>query len=291
MKTILVPLDFSGPSENAARYALHLAKFIKANILLCHAVYIPVEVPTESFGSWPGYDTDTLKEEGIQDLEKVARKLRDREADYSVLGNFQPEITCTAECGAPVDVIKQIAQRSKISMIVMGMTGAGPAARLLFGSISRKMIDQTTFPLILVPEGLTFDKIKKICFATDLADDDINSIHAIAGLAKYLDADLLVAHAWDGNSGGESHQRMLNNFINDVTCKINYDKLYFRQVGKSSIDKGLEWLIEHGLIDLFVMVHREKGLFASLFISHTHVVANHLHVPLLVMPSGSHPVF
>jgi nucleotide-binding universal stress UspA family protein len=290
MKTILVPVDFSKPSENASRYALHLAKYIKADILLCHAVYIPVEVPTEPFGSWPGYDFDTLKEEGTKGLEEIAHKLRNKVADYSMPGYFQPEITCMAECGAPVDVIKQIAKHAKISMIVMGMTGASPAARLLFGSISRRMIDQTTSPLILVPEGQTFSKIKKICFATDLGDD-IDAIHSIAGFSKYFDADLLIAHAWDRDSNDESHQKRLNSFINDVTCKINYDRLYFRHVEKSSINKGLEWLTEYGLIDLLVMVHRQKGLFASMFSSHTHVVANYQNIPLFVMPAGLQPVF
>ncbi len=291
MKTILVPLDFSESSENASRYALHLAKHIKANVLLCNAVYVPLDVPMESFGTSTGYDVVTLKEEATQSLEEVAHRLRGKIADFYVPGTFQPDITCIAECGAPVDVIKQLTKREKISMMVMGVTGAGQVSRLLYGSISRRMIDQTTVPLILVPEGVTYSKIKKVCFASDLADDDIHSIHSIAGLARYFDADLLVAHAWNGDSHDEVHQKQSKEFINKVTCKINYDKLYFRQVEKSSVDEGLKWLIEHGLIDLFVMVHREKGLFASIFSSHTHVVASHLPIPLVVLPSNLHPVF
>jgi nucleotide-binding universal stress UspA family protein len=287
MRTILVAVDFSEPSETAARYALHLAKYMKANLLLCHAVYVPAEIPTEAFGSWPGYNLLALKDESIKSLEDVAHTLRNKEADFSMPGVFQPEITCLAECGSPTDVITHFAERKDISLVIMGMTGASLAERLLFGSNSRRMIDKTSLPLVLVPEGFIFNKINRIAFATNLNDNDIDSIHAISGLAYKFDADLLIAHICDRNAVDKNHKKELDSFLNDVTCKINYDKLYFREVDKSNIDKGLNFITEDGLIDLLVMVHRQTGLFASLFSSHTHALSNHSKIPLLIMPAGN----
>jgi nucleotide-binding universal stress UspA family protein len=291
MKTILVPIDFSKSSEIAAHYALHLAKYIRANISLCHAFYIPVEVPTTAFGSWPGYDFNTLKEESIKSLEEVAFKLRNKVRDFSMPESFQPEVTCVAEPGGATDVIVQLAGKEKAVLTVMGMTGAGLAARLLFGSISRSMIDSTHLPLILVPEGFIFRKIKKIAFATSLHDDDVEIIRALASLAQCFDAELLVVNVSEKNDDDEAHQKNYDRFMNEVTSKIHYNQIYFRRIDKANIDKGLHALTEHGLIDLLVMVHLQKGLFDSLFSSHTHAKANNLNIPLLVIPAGFHPVF
>jgi nucleotide-binding universal stress UspA family protein len=291
MKSILVPVDFANPSEQAAHYAFHLARYFEANLILCHAIYIPVEVPTEAFGSWPGYDFTTLKEESTSGLEEVASRMRNKLSDFSMPDTFQPEIKCIAEAGGVTDIITKLGSKEKAQLIVMGMTGAGPVARFLFGSISRSMIDITRLPLILVPEGFLFTKIKKIAFATSLVDDDIEVIHALSAFARYFDADLLVAYVSDRNDDNEVHQKKFDRFLSDVTCKINYDKIYFRHVDKAEVNEGLDWLTEHGLIDLLVMVHRRKGLLDSLFSSHTHERANHLNMPLLIMPNGLHPVF
>jgi nucleotide-binding universal stress UspA family protein len=291
MKSILVPVDFSKSSTHAAHYALHLAKYIKANVTLCHADYKPIEVPTEAIGSRSGFDLATIKEESTNSLEEIASEMRDKESAFLMPGRFQPQIKCIAEPGGVTDIITQLAAKEKSELIIMGMTGAGPIARLLFGSISRSMIDETRVPLILVPDGFQFNKIEKIAFATSMVDDDLDVIHALAAFASYFSAELLVAHVSDNNHKNDAHQKQFKNFLSDVTCKINYDKVYFRHVDKADVDKGLDWLSEHGMIDLLVMVHHQKGQFDSLFSSHTHTRANHLKIPLLVMPLGSHPAF
>lgn len=291
MKPILVPVDFTKTAKGAARYALHMAEHLKANLILCNAIYVPLEVPTAEFGSWPSYDLQTLKEESLKGLESIEQQMSDKLDNFSTAGTFQPNISCVAEPGGVAEVITKVAAEEKVSMLIMGMTAAAPATRLIFGSISRRMIDKSRHPLILVPEDYSFKGIKKIGFATSLADDDIEVIHAIASFARYFGADLLIAHVSEGKELDVKHQKKMNLFLQEVTSKINYNKIYFRHIEKEDVDKGLDWLSEHGLIDLFVMVHHKKGMLENLFSSHTHMRVNHLNVPLLIMPSGLHPVF
>ncbi len=291
MKSILVPIDFSKPSADSAHYALHLARYIRANLILCHAVYVPVEVPTGSFGSWGGYDVTTLKEEAMVALEEVALELRNELSTFAASGAFHPEVTCLVEAGGVTDVITTLAEKSQATLLVMGSTGAGALSRILLGSITRAMIDVTRLPLVIVPEGSVFGEIEKIAFATSLAADDIEVIHCIAGFAHYFHADLLVTHVSDRSNDKEASERNSDGFLNDMRCKINYSKLYFRHVDQDDVNRGLDWLSIHGRIDLLVMVHRKKGLLENIFSSHTHAVANQLALPLMIMPAGLHPVF
>jgi nucleotide-binding universal stress UspA family protein len=291
MKSILVPIDFSKPSENAAHYALHLARQIRADITLCHAIHVPVEIPTRGFDSWPGYDFATLKEEGMVALEAVASTMRAKLSAFSMPDTFHPQITCIVEAGGVTDVITRLAQTSKAHLLAMGTTGVGALSRLIFGSVSRRMIDLTRLPLILVPEGFLFEKIEKVGFATSLVEDDIEAIHGVAGLAKYFRADLLVVHVADADDNIEALKKKSDQFLREVTCKINYDKIYFRQVDRGHVDQGLDWLTAHSRIDLLVMVHHKQALLENIFFSHTHAIANHLDMPLLIMPAGVHQVF
>jgi nucleotide-binding universal stress UspA family protein len=291
MKSILVPIDFSKPSADAAHYALHLARYMGANITLCNAIYVPVEIPTGSFGSWAGYDVTTLKEEGMVALEEVALELRNELRASAMPNAFHPEVTCLLEVGGVTDVIAQLAEKSNANLLVMGSTGAGALSRILLGSISRAMIDLTRLPLVLVPEGSVFGKIEKIAFASSLIADDIEVIHCVSGFAHYFHADLLVAHVSYGSNGQEPVEENSDGFLRDMRCKINYDKLYYRQVDQADVDRGLGWLSTHGRIDLLVMVHHKKGLIENIFSSHTHARANHLDIPLLIMPAGLRPVF
>ncbi|SFA45557.1 Universal stress protein family protein [Pedobacter suwonensis] len=54
MKTILALTDFSESAENASRYAYELAKRVKAHLMLCNAITVPLSqpIPAEWFGQW-----------------------------------------------------------------------------------------------------------------------------------------------------------------------------------------------------------------------------------------------
>lgn len=292
MKRILVPIDFSKPAENAAHYALHLAKYLKVNMTLCNVFLLPAIVPATAQVSLQGYEYATLKEENRQELEVVAKRLRIEDKTLPAPDFFHPVIESISEAGGVKDVILQIAEDKKVEMVVMGMTGAGPISRFLLGSVSRDMIDNTEFPLLLVPSSVIFQKIRKIAFATDLSESDIDVIHSLSGLARYFDADLVVIHITEDKQDDKAEQKKSDSFLNDITCKVNYDKIYYRHMIHTDVEKGLDWVSENDFVDMLVMVHRNLSFIDRLFnFSHTHKKASHLKVPLLILPAGLYPVF
>jgi len=281
MKTILVPTDFSEASENAARYALKLARSIKAHIKLCNAFKVPVETPMAAQISWPVEDYADLKEDINGELQTLAdRLIRENPSDG---GAFQPRIDYTCEVGLVTDVVRNVVDEDDIGMIVMGMSGAGFINRFFLGSTSRTMIDKVTCPVLLVPPGTVFKPINKIGFATDLNTGDINVIHSLAGLAQYMNAEILIAHIADEKFISEGHQHKIDEFLTEVTCKANYNKIYYRNIKSMDVEHGLDWLSEHGQLDMLVMVHHWQHFFNRMISgSHTKKIAGHIHLPLLV---------
>ena len=283
MKKILVPTDFSLPAENAAVYALNLAKSISSNILLCNAIRIPASAPLAAQVSWPLVDYNTLKEEVTRGLDELSKKLKGDDVATSL--PVYPVIQYKSQAGSVTTVVSRIFEQEKAYLVIMGLSGEGAVSRFFLGSNSRDLIDKANFPVLLVPAKSEFSGIRKIAFATDLSEKDIEVIHCIAGFAAHFNAEILLAHVSENNGEDIVHQRKITAFLSDVTCKINYPNIYYRHINQRDVDQGLDWLAEHGLIDILVMVHRHNNLIGDLFHrSHTQKVARHIEIPLLVYP-------
>ena len=283
MKRILVPTDFSQPAYNAARYAVHLARGIKANIELCHAIMVPDETPLTAQTVWPAEDYTFLKKLANSRMKDTVEELM-REKKWSNHKAYQnPEISYTSEAGNVSEIVNDLVNKKDINLVVMGMAGASKMTKLFLGSNSLDIIQRAGFPVLLVPDNVVFNGLWKIAFATDLSCQDIEVIHSLSGLAREFNAEILITHVTSEKIDRQDHQQKIDSFLNEVSCKINYPKIYYRGINDKNVNQGLSWLTANSDIDMLVMVHRQHNFFSSLFkSSHTKQLARHINVPLLV---------
>ncbi|NQX41388.1 Nucleotide-binding universal stress protein, UspA family [Pedobacter steynii] len=291
MKTMLIPTDFSPAANNAAHYAFQLGKGIKADLKLCYAIMLPVEAAMGQQVAWPLMDYSTLQKEGNENLGKLSVELQTKNGPLVPAANEQHPVHYAAEIGTLREVVKQQLKKEKAGLVVMGTSGAGALSRFFLGSSSRELMDHADFPILLVPPGAEFKGIKKIAFATDLSEADIALIHSLSAFARPFNAEILIVHVTPVGFNSDVHQDKIDAFLNEVTCKVNYPKIYYRHVKDMSVDEGLNWLTEHVAIDLLAMVHRRHHFMQRIFEgSRTKKMAGHLKLPLLVFPSET-PVF
>ncbi|MDB5135001.1 MAG: universal stress protein [Mucilaginibacter sp.] len=291
MKTILVLTDFSQPAYNAAIYALQLAKQLKAEIKLCHAFKVPAEAPVAAQVAWPLENYSSLKPEADEKLHFLAETLSKELVSGKESLAFKPLITYTSEVGPLTEVARNLVNEQKLSLVVMGTSGTGGLIHFIMGSNCREMIDKACFPLLLVPSNINFKYITKIGFATDLSGRDMDVIHSLAGVARMFNAEILISHVTDEKFDDQKHQHQIDNFLNEVTCTINYHKIYYQHIKQRSVDSGLEWLTEHGQLDMLAMIHRQNNAFSRMFLkSHTQKMARQIELPLLVFPDDYHSI-
>lgn len=291
MKPILVPVDFSKPAENAARYAMRFSKIVKSNLILCNAFLVPAEATGSGQIAWPLYEYSKLENISMDQLEGLAKKLKITDQAISSPSSFHPTVSCSAVAGNITEVLNDLHHAEKVGMIIMGMSGAGVVTRLLMGSASRRTIEHVQCPVLLVPSDFKFGEIRKIALASDLGKADLEVIHSLAALAAQFEADLVITHVTDFHDTAEHHKKS-EAFLKEVTNKINYNRIYYRHVKNADIDQGLDWLAENGKIDLLAMVHHQKGLLSRIFSgSHTKSLLGHIGIPLLVFPAGKHFTF
>jgi len=290
MKNIIVTTDFSAPAADAAKYAVHVAKYLKSGITLCHAFMVPVDAAAAAQVVWPLYDYDSILKEASDQLEELSQSLIQQSKSLNVPNTYKPSVECITEPGQPAQLAKKLVKQKHAELVISGMSGAGAITKFFIGSTGRTLIDKASFPVMLIPAGYAFKPIQKIAFATDLSQSDIEVLHSLAGFAHYFDAELVVVHV--SNGADKQDAKNTDAFLNDVTCKINYDKIYYRALDNSNVNDGLDWLTEHGWVDLLVIVHRKGNFFDRLVEgSLTKKLVGRIKIPLLVFPEGLNPVF
>ncbi|HUG17786.1 MAG TPA: universal stress protein [Planctomycetaceae bacterium] len=144
-KQILVPTDFSEPSQTATRYALELAKKFGSKV---HLLYV-IEDPMFSFPAFGGYSPDT------SELEAYAKAGLDSWIADEDAAGLQIERRFV-HGSAFLSILRDSSQHN-IDLIVMGTHGRGFTHHLLMGSVAEKVVRKATCPVLTIrPEGYRF---------------------------------------------------------------------------------------------------------------------------------------
>jgi universal stress protein A len=141
IQQILVPTDFSEPSEVAVKYGKAFAETFRARLHLLHVV-------DDCLTSWPSEGASVVVPVAIEELEAQAKaQLR------AILPDAERERirTCVLTLrGSPSMEIASYALSEKIDLIIMGTHGRSPMAHLLMGSVAEKVVRKAPCPVLIV---------------------------------------------------------------------------------------------------------------------------------------------
>jgi nucleotide-binding universal stress UspA family protein len=147
LQRILVPVDFSAPSEQAAIVAVALASRHMAKVTVLHVdpfpgvatiAVEPVYIPPDLFTGLRA-DYDRRIEESMKRVEAMLRK----HAAPAV------ELRTERRTGGVTDGILEVATEWNPDLIVMGSSGLRGAARLLLGSVAEKVSREAPCPVVV----------------------------------------------------------------------------------------------------------------------------------------------
>lgn len=292
MKTIAVLTDFSKRAENAAKYALHLAEHLHANVKLYNSFLVPAEDRLAGQIVWPMQDFEALKHDSMHQLELFGMELK-KEYSSKVDGAFRPDIEYESHDGNIDTYLKGLEAEKDTILLVIGVHEKGMSSWIT-GNHLNVIMDKANLPVLVINEHQEFQKIDRIAFATELSTGEIKQIHSLASLAGIFDAEILIVYVADEKYTDQELQLRVDSYLNDITNKINFAKISYRRVQSLDARHGLAWIAEHGQIDMLVMVHRQRTFLQGLLdTSITKEIAAKIKLPLLIYPSMAHsvPVF
>jgi nucleotide-binding universal stress UspA family protein len=292
MKTIAVLTDFSKRAENAARYALHLAEHLHANVKLYHSFIVPSNTPMAYQIVWPMENYEELKHNSMKQLKLFGAELK-KEYSMEADVNFKPEIEYECHDGDFTSYLKVLETENDLVLLVVGNHEKG-ISNWLMGNHVNELMDKVTTPVLVIAEEQKFTKINRIAFATDLSSEDVEQIHSLTSLASAFNAEIVIVHVADEKYNEQESQEKVTHLLGKITSKINFSKIYYRHLKSNDPGNGLDWFTEHGRIDMLVMVHHTQTFFQELFKgSLSKEIAAKAQLPLLIYPSmaSSVPVF
>jgi|GEM_PF-203490 len=294
MKKLVVFTDFSERSENASQYAIHLARAIHADIILYHAYLNPAAQPYAAQVAWPIVNTGELEMTSRKELALNASKLS-KLAAANPGAAFIPKIETRCDEGNITDNLDTLLADRDIVLCIMANHRKGFSS-LISGNHLNKMLGASKVPVLVVPDRITYKAIHKIAFATDLSLEDIDIVQSLATLAQHGNASIMLAHisADPEHAQTKAKRDQVQQFLCEVSNKINYPHIYYRHIQDADVSAGLKWASEHVAFDLLTMVHHQRSFLEGLFnSSHTKATITDANTPMLIYPRGAahFPIF
>ena len=234
IRNILVPVDFSKPSKEAAVYALSLAKHLKAKLRLVHAIDLNSYALYGDPTSTPYVETTT------SDLD-IAKKSMDalvRELGDQSISTGHNVVTTESM----TDFIESECKQFDIDLIVMSTHGRTGFTDFVIGSVAKLVVRKAPCPVLtLTPQAIERQasvSIRKVLHPTDFSDASMLAAKYASGICEDFNAALHIGHfvdythlaflhshrMWDNQSLTEEIQKTVKDRLDSYAKKLESSK-------------------------------------------------------------------
>lgn len=275
--TILVPTDFSPLSRIAVLYAAGLARPLRANLVI--AAVVNVNPSTETL-----LHSQRLEQELLSSVQEEATALI---ADVRRQIQEPPDMTFETVTGFPFDEqVERLVSRVHADIIVMGSRGASGLRRLLIGSNAVAVMNNSTVPVMIIPEGVKYKAPEHIVYATDLFSYR-DETRTVVMFARLFDAHVQLLHVLPRH---RKDDRDTHKIAADLVSLIGYDKISFEVIHHDDVATGVDEFVTRNGADILAMFTHHLDFYEKLLgRSVTRRLAFHGGVPLLTFNKTTMP--
>ncbi|RYY53850.1 MAG: universal stress protein [Chitinophagaceae bacterium] len=261
MKDIIIPIDFSETSLNAARYAGDmLAGRQDTNVIL----YNMFEEEDESATATQYLESlkAELEQKGLARIELI----KERGTDF-------------------IDFLGRLAYQKNAELIVMGITEKEEWRQLFNGSNSIKMAEQNVCPVLIVPTEAKYTGMNNIALASDFKNVDATTpVLSIKTVLEIFTASLHIV-----NVDSDHYVSLTDEYLAE---RAKMQKMFaefnpeFYFIGMNDFYEAIEQFSRDKQIDLIIIIPKNHSFMNNLFsTSHTKKLAFNTSVPLLAAHS------
>lgn len=263
---LLCPTDFSNTSVNACRWATQLLENLGGGDLeLLHCISLNSRSPI-----FLNKD-DFFKEYAEKDLNQLLAELKP-------LG---PKVRFSWKIikSDPKSFVPNYVKQNDFSMIVMGSKGMSALKEMTVGSVTAHLMDRIHIPMFVIPDGITFQKIKTVVLGVDEKPDTEKTLLPLVQLIKQTHAQLELVHTYKEKPGIAPQ---------DLSVHVPLDHLPFKFTnvpqGKSIPLTLMDFTMQKGA-DLLVLLHEHRTWWERLFVnSLSKTELFDLRKPLMLLP-------
>ncbi len=269
MKTIIVPTDFSNPSNNALDYGIEMAKAINASLMIFHVYQVPVSIS----------DTPVVLI-SVDELRKTAENNLMALKEELEIKNPGLKIYAEAVLGNVIDEMETLCEKIRPFAVVMGSKGTTGFEQALFGSTTLGLIRHLNWPVICVPSKSKFKGgIHKIGFACDCNKVvETTPANFLCEFIKTFHSELHVLNI------DHNHKHLAEKSQESLLLQtmLEESKPTWHFINNKNVEEGIHSFADDNDIDMLVAIPKKHTMLDSLMhYSHTKELVFHSHVPVM----------
>ena len=285
IRKILLPVDFSEESLNAACYALHVAKQKGAEITLIHVYFNPVTDPVacDHFYAFPTSIAETLNEI-IGNANDMMKEFREKLNSYIMVHGIS-DIPLNTELigGIAEDAVLDFAAIGKYDMLIVGVRRKKVSENWL-GAFITEIINKARIPVLAIPENTSYKEsiFKRVMYATNFDKSDGSAIRELVKIARPLETHISIVHI-DDTADNPFVNYDLAHFKEKYIGEIDQVSMDFDLIVNKNLSRGIENYIADHQIDILSVIHHKRNLITALFRpSLTKELLFRLEIPILI---------
>ena len=286
VRRILVPVDFSGISFDACRFAVSLAAKYKAEVKLLHIFYNPA-MDVSPYADHYSYQIKLV--ESLREIEKSARenmlKLQHKLKTWCINEDLAlVRITAKLLNGFSTDEIMEYSKTYRPALIVMGTRGLTLNNYKAFGRVTNTIIENSEVPVLALPTGTikSIEEIKSLMYATDFDPSDYSVLNRLIQMLAPFNIKIHCVHIsfvekkpWDSIK--------LDELKEHLSTEYEGVDISFNNLVSDNIVTGIETYIRDNNIDALAVTTHKRSLLEKIFIpSVSHKIYSETGKPLLV---------
>jgi len=280
MKTILVPTDLSKTADYAIKYAVSIANYFDASIILYH-VFIPFE---SSF-----YPIEQSKKENLQLENNLLKRLsKIKEAILKTDKNLS--VSIHVDKGPESVRLIEFSLEKKIDLIIMGTTGASGLKEVIIGSFTADIMIKAPCPVLAIPKNYKFKIPEKISYATVLHSNDSFAIKFLIEFNNEFNGEIKIVHIDDDEQITALEEIEFAKYREKMESEFQSIPMQFLHVPAKSVFKAILDVSLKDKIDILaISPSKREGFWGRLLKkSLTQSIAYQIPIPLLSIPVNKH---
>ena len=272
---LLIPTDFSQLSKIAIQYAIGLSKDIEIAMVILHVV----DTHTPSMARLSSKKlAEVIKTSSEANMNELIKTIKKENKDL-------PKINSKIIYGAFIEKeVEAFALKNNIDMVCIGTKGATGLKKVLLGSNAAAIINNSSIPVLTIPEYARYKGVKNMVYSSDLLDLD-EELKSIIPMAKSLKSWVHILHIEEKM---EDFDENLLRQEKRLITQCSYKKIKIKQLQNASIVSGINKYVADVDADMVTMFTHTTNVFEKIFKkSVTQNTAFQTRTPLLTFQKRS----
>lgn len=241
MRKVIVPIDFSEPSESAFEYARHLNEHLKGVMKLLHV-----------------QSSANIQESERMETERRLEAYKNNFEGPWHIGFEELLIDSEIRVGTVENEILAYSEEVDKNWIVMGARRDVETKDMICGTIASKVAKNAKSPVLIIPGGHAFMPFNKIAYCVDNDFMDTNAMEEIALIAEKLKSEIHLIRVDQQDNYDETK------LLEIWKEYFENNNVSFHQLKGNDISEAINEYVNENEIDLIALSKAKRGFIQEL---------------------------